>query len=228
MGAGSLSLKVSDLTDRDAVEDVIDAYTAGGNAGDDDQVIRWIREASDLLRSGAGREFYWQSGYTERTDARDAPEIFVRDHVPIDSISKIVRQNDPSTGGTTVDSDTYEAAKDGLGTVRRVHGVWLSTAMGRAGPVGGRQPGTEQPILKVTYDGGWKTPEQDTQGVGTRDLPWDVEGAVLSHVELKWHRNGQSPGVKSLSMADGSITYRGQETTTRMKGVADEYRLDRL
>lgn len=228
MGAGSLSLQVSDLTDRTAVEDVIAGYTAGANAQDDDKVIRWIREGSDLLRSMAHRQFYWTTGYTERTRAHGSDEIYVRDHVPIDAISKIERQNDPSTSATTVDSDSYEATSDGLGTIRRVHGLWSTTATRRGGPVGGPQPGTEQPILKVTYDGGWKTPEQANQNVGARDLPWDVESAILSHVELQWHSDGQNPNIESLSMADGSITYRGTETTERMSQIADEYRVDRL
>lgn len=221
------SVSTEDLTDEGAVEDVIGAYTSGASQDEDDRVARWIKEGSDLLKSMTGREFYWVTGYTERTSAVGASNIYVRDHVPIDAITSIEYDHDPSSSATTVDSDNYEAVGQGQGTIRH-DSLWTSTEEHRAGPVGGHQPGTAEDVIKVTYDGGWKTPEQDTQGVGARDLPYDVEMAVLSHVELKWHRNGQSPGVESLSMADGSISYRGMQTTDRMQMIAHEYRLDRL
>lgn len=220
----SFSADDNPLTDREAVATVLPDYSDGGGTTDDDKRIeRWILQASSTLRTLADRQFHYESGYTERVPAAGEREIWVNDHVPIDTIDKIVW--DSGDGTTTVDADSYEALDDEQGTIRRISGLWVSTAQTQAGIVQNQQPGTEEEIYKVTYDGGWITPKQGTDGVGTRDLPYDVEEAVLAYVAMKEARHGADPNVKKISLGKGSVTYQGKKVPHKMAQVADDYTL---
>lgn len=212
------------LTDRSGAEDVIPSYSDGGGTTDDDKRIeRWILEGSKRMRQLADRQFHYETAYTERTSAHGEREIWVNDHVPIDTINSITYDSGDDT--TTVDSDSYEPIGDGQGTIRRIDGLWTSTAQIQAGIVQGHQPGTEERLYKVDYDGGWITPKQDTDGVGTRDLPHDVEGAVLDYALMKESRHGQDPNIQKLSLGQGTVQYGGFEVPQRMAAVADSYKL---
>lgn len=219
----------SPLTTRGAAEDLIPSYSdSGGSSDADKRIERWIMEGSDTLRSMTGREFHWTTGYVERVAARGEKEIWVTDHVPVDTINSITYDSGNST--STIDADSYEHIADSkrrdVGTIRRITGMWTSTAQVQDGIVQNLQPGTEERLYKVDYDGGWVTQKQDDDDASlTRDLPHDLEGAVLDYVKMQEARHGQDPAVEKWSAESVSVTYRGQEVPQRMASVADFYTL---
>jgi len=92
--------------------------------------------------------------------------------------------------------------------------------------VQGGKTASQRPIYLVTYTGGWITPKQDDDGVGTRDLPWDVEQAVLDQVTFLEDRHEFGFNVSKIDMDDGSVSFmKGQPVMPSFQHTIRSYRL---
>lgn len=70
---------------------------------------------------------------------------------------------------------------------------------------------TDEKNIQITYDGGWVLPDQARQSSGAlvRDLPEDIEEAVVSAVVGRMDRRGENRGIKSEKLLSHSVTYEG-------------------
>jgi len=212
------------LTDLDAIAGELPGYTKGATTADDDRITRYINAASDLFEDWTGRSWHYVSGYTERARAYGTAELIVEDHLPIDTVNSVTWDNGDFTD--TVDADDYEVVKPESGEVRKINGIWPSTALHQAGTVQKTQPGSEQPLYVVDYDGGYVTPKDATDTGMDRTLPWHIEQAVIAFVVMRESMRGQNPAVSSISMDDGSIDFvavRGRRVPTQFASAADQY-----
>jgi len=195
----ALSLREKDLTDDNGLEDELGVTSPG------DKEYRWVREGSDLFRKLTHTEWYYKSGHTERVAGYGTETLHVSDHLPIDTVNSI--EYDTGNNTTTVDSGDYEVIENEKGAIRKINGVWRDTAKTETNIAIHSVPGSEEKLFKVDYDGGYYTPEQDNQNVGTRDLPWDIERAVLEFVAMRSEQSGSNTAVQKVSVESGSITY---------------------
>jgi len=198
------SLADNALTNLAAVEDVIPDYTKGSSTDDDDRIIRFINAASWLFAEVADRKFHRESEHEERVRAYGTPELYVSEFLPVDSISSI--KWDVSDTSDTIDASNYEIFNAETGYIH-ADGVWSDTGLTQSGIVQGGKTASQRPIYLVTYTGGWITPKQDDDGVGTRDLPWDVEQAVLDQVTFLEDRHEFGFNVSKIDMDDGSVSF---------------------
>lgn len=217
------SLNDNALTTLAAVEQMIPDYTKGASAGDDSRLTRFINAASRLFAQVADRKFHRKSGHEERVRAYGTPELYVSEFLPIDSIDSI----EWNVAGTSdeVDADNYEIFNAETGYIH-ADGVWSDTGLRQSGIVQGVKAGAQRPIYLVTYTGGWITPKQDDDGVGTRDLPADIEQAILDQVTFMEDRHDAGFHVSKVSMDDGSVTYmKGRPVMPSFVHTVRSYRL---
>jgi hypothetical protein len=177
---------------------------ASGSAGTTLALLeRAIHAASQAIASAVGRELHYATGRIERVAGHRTPQLLVR-VTPLRSIASIVYLSS-SGGEETIEADDYEIEDASAGIIRRVGGVWLWT--GRvtridADPLGG----SELLLYRVTYTGGWVTPEQAT-GLLPRDLPYDIEDACLRLAALVYRARGRDESIRSKKLLDASVTY---------------------
>lgn len=199
--------KSNALTTREHVEEHLDPYTAGQNTSDDNAVDRYINSASQRIRKLAHRPLYWVSDETIRVESTGSRKLRVPDHRPIETVHKVVWAPDPNTSDT-VDANDYTLRDAERGRIYRHNGMWSSTEVmeQRIERIG---TGHYEKHYEVTITGGWTTPAQENQSVNSpRDLPYDIELAVISYVQLHWYKQQTNRAVDKISMADGSKSFR--------------------
>lgn len=200
----SPTLNDNALTTLNRVEKQVDGFTQGG--GDDDEMIMLINALSQKLETECRRKFHRASEYKERVGSDGGEVLIVNDHIPLVSIQEIKYEPDSNTS-QVVDSSDYEIREDDeeVGFIWRKNGAWKSTYRRGQAIEGFQVAGSMQPDYIVTYTGGWITPKQENDGLGTMNLPSDIEHAVISSVDMVWSQpNG---AIQSISMDDGRIKY---------------------
>jgi len=121
---------------------------------------------------------------------------------PINSITSVVYS------GSTIDSSEYEIHNANSGILYAVAGSWGRTGLYYGDISQTRAMGMERKLYTVTYDGGWYTPKQDDDDEDvTRDLPYDIEQAVLYVVAYMRRQMGRDPSVASESLLSSSVSY---------------------
>lgn len=188
----------------------------------DARVERYIMAGSELMSKLCNRNLYRAADHVERVAGAGGVYLVVNDHRPIVSIDSIVW--DPRDGTTTtVDSDDYAISDAGAGKIEYVGGAWDSSRV-QVQRIERTPTGRALPRYKVTYTGGWITPKQDDDGVGDRDLPYDLEDAVLQYVSMRWSRRGQDASVASKKVGPASVTYNGHTVPPAFKQAAQKYK----
>ena len=190
---------------------------------EDARLERYINEASDMLESLTNRAFYWRSSHTEYVAAFGGRRLQVYEALPIDTLNSITLDDGVTT--TTVDADDYriEPGRAEEGFIERITGLWEST-QSMTEFIEVEPSGFAYPHYAVDYDGGYITPKQDDDGVGTRDLPYDLEAAVIAYVSMRWHGQGLDTSVAKKKIGPVSVTYReGARIPEQMDNVAAHY-----
>lgn len=165
-----------------------------------------IEEASALLQKECGRNFYRAAAAAEKVKGYATPRLSLRKHVPLVSITSIVLDDGDSS--STVSASNYEIENADAGFVRDIGGRWAFTGRGSTDITRDPLIGTEEALYTVTYAGGYITPNQDPS-VGTRDLPYDIERAVIDMVKGLYYGRTRDPGVASKGVSKASATFRG-------------------
>jgi len=173
----------------------------------DSTLERYITQASDLFRSTTGRNFHNVTDHTEKVDGERGKRLTVREHLPIDTIDKI--ELDVGTTVETIASNDYEIEDPNLGYIRRISGHWQSTDS-FINSIEPRPLNEDLKLYKVTYDGGYVTPEQANQTPKVRDLPADIEQGVIDQVVKMYTERGKNPNVVSESVMSASVDYAKQ------------------
>lgn len=177
--------------------------TLTADAGAVDALIeRYINEASEQITKFCGRPFIRADAIAEKVKGKGT-NILRLTRRPILTITSI------AISGTVVDAADYFIEDAEAGKVYRAT-PWPNTAQRAAGISQPQVPGTEDASqIVVTYNGGYVTPAQaDTGGlfVGqTRTLPWEVEGACLKLVAMRYRGRG----------TDASIAQEGGQNSSR-------------
>jgi hypothetical protein len=162
---------------------------------------RAINAASASIAAALGRELH-HAERIERVAGHGTPQLLTR-VTPLRSIALIeyLGADDPEE----IDAADYEIADASAGLVRRHCATWRWT--GRVTSIDGDlQGGSEQLLYRVTYTGGWITPEQEG-GALVRDLPYDIEDAALRLSALLYRSRGRDESVKSRKLMSASVTY---------------------
>lgn len=201
-------LSTKALTTLSRVADELE-ITPGADARSDRIIRALIEEASEEFALATGRQFFNKSDHVEYAKGYGSPILMVRDHLPIESITEIVFDNGSTT--VEVDDSDYMIENAGAGMIRRVGSVtgkWTFTGHTNIGTRMNQIPGSERPLYKVTYSGGYVGPQQaHLDDTLTRDLPRDIERAIISKVVQQYRRQGRDTDVVSESVGNASIRY---------------------
>jgi hypothetical protein len=184
---------------------------------------RYINVASDLFSQMVGRDLHYREDVAEKVASGGDVRLVVYEATPIDSITSIVI--DDGVTSSTVDSDDYRIEDADAGLIEQIDGTWEDTEV-YAWNIERETKGRQLAHYTVTYDGGWVTQEQDdNDGTLTRDLPYDIEQAVIDYVVMKDARRGRDTAVKSMSNLSASVAYMDQEVPPSFVNAVRRYKI---
>lgn len=192
-----MALATNALTTVATIEDEL-----GISSGTEDaRLERLINEASAIAESYAGRSFYRDSAVVEKVLGGEGPYLFVA-RAPLNSVTSI------SFLGSDISTADYEIHGDGKsGVIYAINGSWARLDVTFNDISRTSAAGMVRKAYTVTYDGGWYTAKQDDDGDGTRDLPYDIERAVILIVSYLRRGMGRDPTVKAESLLESSVAY---------------------
>lgn len=197
-----MALAASALTTLSAALDELDLVSDGG--AQDARLERWISSASDFIARACHRSFERADSVVEDVPAFGTAYLLVS-RTPILSVTSITYR------GSLISSADYSVTEAEAGRIYRAAG-WPWSASRLPSITWPPVPGSEAPIVRVTYNGGWVTPQQVALGAfATRTLPHDLEDACLAMVATRYARRGADLRVKSESLLSHSVTYADGE-----------------
>jgi hypothetical protein len=181
---------------------------------------RAINAASQAIASAVGRELHYAER-VERAAGHATPRLLLG-VMPLRAVSLVEYLG--VDDAEELAADDYEIEDASAGVLRRLDAVWSWT--GRVTSIDGDpQGGSEQLLYRVTYTGGWITPEQEG-GALVRDLPYDIEDAALRLSALLYRSRGRDESVKSRKLMSASVTYGATQTaqTDILAPIVSTYR----
>lgn len=191
------------------------------NTDDDQWIVRRINFFSDLFERLTGRKWYYVEDHVEKIGAsRGDTRLVVSEHLPIEDVDKIELKGDE------IDSEAYEIEDKGLGWIRRKEGSW-STSEPLRGRINSYPMGEPRLTYEVTYTGGYVTPSQaDGDEDLDRDLPYDVELAVIESIRREYNAKDRDPNLKSLSVLGDQVTFNEAHkgVTPELEDVIERYK----
>lgn len=211
-----MALPDSALTTLSRVKDELNI----SGSGEDTKIERMIQEASSKFRSLTNRQFHNVTGHTEKVEGTGSRVLLVGEHLPIDTINSIKFDEGDST--RTIDSSNYEIQNASQGKIRKRNGFWIDTEV-TVQSIKRRGTGEKLPLYIVDYDGGYTTPNQS----GTRDLPHEIERAVIQKAVQLYREQGKNPNIIQERALSVGITYGSPEGTnnqSRFEKIASRYR----
>lgn len=166
---------------------------------DDDYLTSVICRVSDYIASRCNRVFTYSAAWAESVPAYASTKLVVT-HTPVVSITSITYNSG------AVDSSTYSLSDVNKGWIYRNTGwSWTASFYGNVGQ--DVYAGSEGNLFVVTYSGGYVTPQQAADAVGTRNLPYDLEDACILGVVSRYRTRGQDRRVTQESLMSASVSY---------------------
>lgn len=207
MPASTLSAHALTLyaTVRDAL-----GFTSADDATVQAKLERIINAVSDEMASLAHRTFEYGAAIVEKQRGYDDVRM-VLDRAPLKAITSIEWLSWDGSSVSTFAATSYEIDEDGLsGMIYRSAGfAWTAQLAGDI--LGSPMAGTERAAYRVTYAGGWVTPEQARLDAAllvplgwVRDLPYDLEEACIQSAIAVYRKSGQDRSVLAETSAGGS------------------------
>ncbi len=183
-----------------------------------DAIERLINAMSEAVeRMAGGRHFEYKTGEVELHPGFGDHRLILK-RTPVATITQIrlldldgseVSIYDPA-GYTLENAEAGFVFRSGsiLGTdFPNQRGGWPWTAQVGRGIRSELIAGSERAALEVTYDGGYITPQQEVDGVGTRTLPYDLEEAVISSVRREYRRRTRDGSIQSKSSDEVDVSF---------------------
>lgn len=169
------------------------------NSNSDSYLERQINTYSRIFQAATGRPWHRDDEYTQKVKSTGDTRLHL-ERRPVRSVSEV------KVKGDTIDPSGYEIENADKGYLRRIDQRWEHTAAGRRRVEG---YATHHELrVDVTYDGGYVTPKQVDDGTfSTRDLPHDIEQAVIDSVVNAYARKGKPSNVESESIGPASVSY---------------------
>lgn len=188
--------------------------TAGIDSGDQDFFIaRKINVYSQLFAESTDRKWeYTESTVEKVAQPRGSQRLQVNNYLPIDEVIEI------KLGDETIDPDTYAIESSESGFIRRIDTTWNTTETWRYNDIN-PMPFENLYLYEVTYSGGYITPKQSIDGLGDRNLPYDVEDAVIHAVVTDINQRGVDPNIVSVKVGDGTTKFQSSGNGTRISPV---------
>lgn len=173
---------------------------ASGSA--DAQLQRLINQASAIADSYAGRVFYRNDAISEKHAGVPGPYLLLH-QAPVNSITSVTYLS-----GSAEDSGSYEIGDAKVGELYRVSGTWAGLDWHYGDTSQTVFTGQGRKVWTIVYSGGWYTPRQDDEdGAVTRDLPHDIEHAVIAITTALYRSEGRDPTLAGESLMEASQTY---------------------
>lgn len=188
----------------------------------DSAIEAWIKDASRIITDGIGRELHRVDGETEKLGSRGGYRLYLRNRLPVYDVTSVAHDGD------TVDSADYYLGAEAEGELVHDGGGWRDTSYS-AGMFGNRQdPRPPEKLYEVTYDAGFVTPVQDPFGASnlSRDLPHDIEQAVIDYCVMQYRQAAKDPTVTQESLLGASKTWgqvNGRKVPPSLEDVVDRY-----
>ena len=194
-------------------------------------LTRLTEFASSRIKRYCNRTFYWEEDIEEYIRSGGTNHLVVSRR-PVSAITS-VEYNDAAVSSDDYKCVGYSKLED-AGTIYN-SGGWYWPATQIKNIARDQYPGSEDPLYKVTYDGGWVTPAQyDDDNTLTRDLPYDLEQACIDLVVMRYRKKGLAPGIKAEKLLSWSATYEAPAVTnlnqpyadipSSIKGILDAYK----
>lgn len=183
------------------------------------RISRYILVASDMFTKQVGFDVHYVEDKTSQVgQPRGRNKLIIRDHGPLQKIHEIKYKD------KVINPDHYVISNPELGWVRNTKRTsWKSTQIMQSGI---RTYKHElEPLYQVTYDAGWVTPHQANEDETLeRDLPHDIEQAVLELSSYLYQRAGSDTTVQSKSTGDWSVSYGDRDLPVFFEMVTDKYK----
>ncbi len=179
-----------------------------------------ITDVSDEFRRLVDRAIHYDAAAVAKLGVEPGSKrLTLTDHRPVVSVTSITFD-----GGAVAAAD-YELESGERGWIRHKSGAWPASTVITGGNID-PHPEQAQLLYEVTYEGGWITPAQDAAGVGTRNLPRDIERAVIRAVVNEFRQRGRDETITSMTvLGDSWQRQRGSDGAGgRLERVAGRYR----
>jgi len=197
----------------DALTTIVACEQALGiTAGDEDDFLtRLIESVSARIKRYCNRTFYYEEAIAEYVKAFGTTNLQVSRR-PVTGIDSITYD------GATVSSGDYKCVGYDFANAGVIYnsGGWYWPAMQIKNIARDRYPGSEDPLYLVTYDAGWKTPEQSKSGSITAVA--DLGGGEISITSAR-HLLSTGDSVTQ----SGTTSYNDTYTVTVIDG--DTYKV---
>lgn len=196
-------------------------------SSEDAWISRAIKRVSAAIEAECGRKFQYNAAAVERHPAGGLPNIALN-RAPVISITSIYfdgqLMDEADYELDTLDGDISETGivyfKSGTrNTNAYINGVELL-------PVAG----TMQRLYVFTFEGGYVTPEQETEEL-PRTLPYDLEAAAIQAVVDLYNKRGQRSDIQSEALMSASVSYARPKgdvvnglLSDAVLGMLDDYR----
>jgi len=185
------------------------------NVTSDGTLARLINAASDFVERTCKRSFYYEAARVDTLSGYGTNNLIV-EKAPLLDIASITYSDG------TVDSDNYSIGDADAGLIFNEYG-WVWTAQRMDSITLPRIPGTEKESYTVTYEGGYVTPKQEEDAVGTRSLPYDLEDAVIRMVVNRFRRLGADTNIASEGLMSYSVSYRTESISSDVMSILNSY-----
>ena len=184
------------------------------------RISRYILVASSMFEDAIGYKVHFQEDITSKVgQPRGRNNLIVDEHLPLKEIHSIkYKDNDP------IDTDKYALSDPELGYIRHTSKrSWRDTQIYQS-EIRSYSHETE-PLYTVTYDAGYVTPYQAQEDETlTRDLPHDIEAAVIDMAVMLYSEAGQNRRIQSASTGDWSYTLKDTNVPTLFEHVVNQYK----
>ena len=168
----------------------------------DAMLARMINGASDAIRTYCDRDF----ARAQRIDRLEGSggRVLLLPLYPVLQVESV------TADGTPVPVEEYDVDAQGGRLIRR----------------GGSWPGGPGLTVEVIYEGGYITPEQARNGLGERNLPYDLEEACIATVMSWFSRRNTPPDVQSFWVEQIRVNFDTQREwlPTPVRRILDRYR----
>lgn len=191
-----MSLATNALTTKDAVKDHLGIPLA---VTKHDNIIEQIVNGCSGVVETYLNQRLGRRTVTELYDGDGLNDRLYLKSAPIVSVTEVL------LGGATFGTDSYKLYNEN-GYLKSLNGPW---------PLGDQN-------ISVEYYGGYVLPQNDDPGTLDRDLPHDIELAVLKMVGAIWNQR-QSEGVSNSNSGGMSVSFT-KALTVDIKAMLKPYR----
>jgi hypothetical protein len=185
------------LTTLDAVKAELEIT----DSSSDSILQRYIHVVSDRFVAACNRNFHYVEDHEEQLSDAASAYLSPSDFDNIQSVSKITYD------GTEVPAAHYTLQDNGL--IVHESGSWEDTRYLIEGPLPYISPQQARPLYVVTYTAGYVTPKQEDDDPSlTRNLPYDLEEAIIKEVAKLYFQQGRDTTITAMNVLSAQVRFQ--------------------